>query len=255
MAKNYVDNLSEEVKKGTRDRQSRGNRPHAFARQSAPVQVRRLSDPAESDLLRRFCLAGQAVRRVTNTYIREERLGDPLGDCIRPIQITPAIADDLAAAITSTDVETERQRTDALSRLDKRRRAVMSKLDRGYEDFVDGRILEMFWTRKSEQWEVELRTIDGEQTRLQQPAMLVTATKILELAKQAENLYKSQDPTEQRRLLDAVLSNCTFDRGSVSVTYTSPFDLLARQPNRRMAGRTGRLSQLVNDRVTRVSRC
>jgi hypothetical protein len=58
--------------------------------------------------------------------------------------------------------------------------------------------------------------------------MMVTAQKILELAKQAENLYKSQNSAEQRRLLETVLSNCTFDRGSLSPTYTSPFDLLVR---------------------------
>ena len=37
-----------------------------------------------------------------------------------------------------------------------------------------------------------------------------------------------QDRTEQRRLLEIVLSNCTFDRGSLSPTYNSPFDLLVR---------------------------
>jgi hypothetical protein len=60
------------------------------------------------------------------------------------------------------------------------------------------------------------------------PVRPLPAEKILELAKQAENLYKSQDPTEQRRLLETVLSNCAFDRGSLSPTYSLPFDLLVR---------------------------
>jgi hypothetical protein len=60
------------------------------------------------------------------------------------------------------------------------------------------------------------------------PAFMVTAQKILELAKQAEFLYKSQDPTEQRRLLETVVSNCTFDRGTLCPTYSKPFDLLVR---------------------------
>jgi hypothetical protein len=34
--------------------------------------------------------------------------------------------------------------------------------------------------------------------------------------------------THQRRLLETVLSNCTFDRGSLSPTYNSPFDLLVQ---------------------------
>ena len=56
----------------------------------------------------------------------------------------------------------------------------------------------------------------------------VTAEEILELAKKAVFLYEKQDPAEQRRLLQTVLSNCTFDRGSVCPTYTSPFDLFAK---------------------------
>ena len=55
-----------------------------------------------------------------------------------------------------------------------------------------------------------------------------TAQKILELAKQAEFLYKSQSPVEQRRLLETVLSNCEFNRGTLCPTYSKPFDLLVK---------------------------
>jgi hypothetical protein len=60
------------------------------------------------------------------------------------------------------------------------------------------------------------------------PAALATVDQILELAKQAENLYESQNSAEQRHLLDLVLSNRTFDRGSLYPTYAKPFDLLVR---------------------------
>jgi hypothetical protein len=75
-----------------------------------------------------------------------------------------------------------------------------------------------------------LQTIDAEHARLEatQEPVAVTAQKILELAKKAEILYKSQKPTEQRRLLETVLSNCTFDRGTLCPTYSSPFDLLVK---------------------------
>jgi hypothetical protein len=58
--------------------------------------------------------------------------------------------------------------------------------------------------------------------------LVATAAHILDLAKQAEFLYQTQDPREQRRLLETVLSNCTFDRGTLCPTYSSPFDLLVR---------------------------
>ena len=95
---------------------------------------------------------------------------------------------------------------------------------------MSGRISEEFWTRKSQEWEAELQATEAERTRLQLPQAPATATveKILELAKQAEFLYKSQNPTEQRRLLETVLSNCTFDSGTLYPTYSKPFDLFVR---------------------------
>ena len=165
-----------------------------------------------------------------NSYIRQETLADRLADVIRPIQISAEIADDISKAIRSSGQDAERSRTEALRQLDQRRRAITSKLDRGYEDLLEGRISDDFWARKSKAWEAELVVVDGEQAQIEtpQPDSIVTAEEILELAKRAEILYKSQDPAEQQRLLETVLSNCTFDSGSLCPTYSKPFDLLVR---------------------------
>ena len=98
------------------------------------------------------------------------------------------------------------------------------------EDCISGKISEEFWSRKAQDWEAELQAIDSEGARIEarRPDLTVTAEKTLELAKQAEKLHKSQNSTEQRKLLETVLSNCTFDRGTLCPTYSSPFDLLVR---------------------------
>ena len=51
--------------------------------------------------------------------------------------------------------------------------------------------------------------------------------KLLELARRAHILFKKQEPREQRRLLDFVVSNCTWKNGELHATYRQPFDLLA----------------------------
>ena len=167
-----------------------------------------------------------------NAYIREERLADLLGDVITPIQITTEIAAGIAKHLCATDAEAEHRRVGSLRQLDQRRKATATKLDRGYDDLMSGRISEALWKRKSQEWESELHATEEERIRLEAPrdgaTKTATAEKILELAKQAEFLYESQNPTEQRRLLETVLSNCTFDRGSLVPTYSKPFDLLVR---------------------------
>jgi hypothetical protein len=168
--------------------------------------------------------------RCGNEYIREERLADLLGGVVQRIQIPGDVADSIAEHLRDGQTETEQARQRSVSQLTQRQRAVQVKLDRGYEDYLEGRISESFWTRKSQEWEMESATIESEIARLSHPTPGIVATgeKILELVKQAEFLYKTQSRTEQRRLLETVLSNCTFDRGSLCPTYSKPFDLLVR---------------------------
>jgi site-specific DNA recombinase len=50
---------------------------------------------------------------------------------------------------------------------------------------------------------------------------------LLELARNAQKLFEQQEPREKRRLLNFVLSNCTWEDGGVVATFRQPFDLLA----------------------------
>ena len=55
--------------------------------------------------------------RCDNSYIREERLGELLGDVIKPIQISTEIADAIAGVLQGGDLDASRARADALGRL------------------------------------------------------------------------------------------------------------------------------------------
>ena len=164
-----------------------------------------------------------------NAYVREEQLIDLLGTVVKRIEVPTEIAESIAADIRDGAGALEKERQGALARASERARGIRARLDRAYEDYLDGRISQDLWTRKSEEWEAELAIIAAEEHRLAvpAPAYAVTAEKILELAKTAHSRYMEQDPAEQRRLLDSVLSNCTFDRGTLCPVYAKPFDIFA----------------------------
>jgi hypothetical protein len=50
---------------------------------------------------------------------------------------------------------------------------------------------------------------------------------LLDLARNAQRLFAKQEPREKRRLLNFVLSNCTWEDGEVIATFRQPFDMLA----------------------------
>jgi site-specific DNA recombinase len=81
----------------------------------------------------------------------------------------------------------------------------------------------------SKRWRAEqgrlLRTIEGQHVANQ--TYLVEGVALLELARRAHELFRKQEPREQRRLLDFLVSNCTWKDRRLSVTFRQPFDMIA----------------------------
>jgi hypothetical protein len=105
-----------------------------------------------------------------------------------------------------------------------------SKLDRAYDDRLSGHVSEDLWKRKSVELEAELPRVRAEMEQHEHASHQYEATglQILELAQNAYSLYLAESAHEQARLVKMLLSNCTFDRGSLSPTFIKPFDLFAK---------------------------
>lgn len=166
--------------------------------------------------------------RCGNTYVREEELSRLFEDVVRRVQIPPEIADWIAEALRESQDDKEHFHRSAVMRLQQQYLAVQSKLDRAYEDRLAGKITDELWARKSQEWESELEAIRRETSRHEKAShdYAVTGANILELAKNAHNLFVRRNSQQQAQLLKTLLSNCTFDRGTLSATYSKPFDFL-----------------------------
>jgi hypothetical protein len=105
---------------------------------------------------------------------------------------------------------------------------VQNKLDRACDDRLAGKITDELAAEVAGMGAAaRISTPRNSGAREGQSRLTVTGSKIIELAKNAHNLFIQQDSTEQVRLLKTLLSNCTFDRRSLSATHRKPFDLLA----------------------------
>jgi hypothetical protein len=76
----------------------------------------------------------------------------------------------------------------------------------------------------------ELRQVRTEMERheVASQAYETAGLQILELAQTAYSSYVAKTPHEQARLIKTLVSNSTFDRGSLSPTYVKPFDVFAK---------------------------
>jgi site-specific DNA recombinase len=161
-------------------------------------------------------------------YMREEELGDRLGQILKDIHIPDDILAQLQKSLLNDKGREEEVRRQQGERLAQRLSQVHRRLDQAYQDKLDGKISEEFWTRKSGEWQAEENQIRTSMQGLEmvRPERLLDAAKILELANKAYFLYVKQNHTERAKLLKMVLSNCGIDAVSIYPTYRKPFDLI-----------------------------
>ena len=98
-----------------------------------------------------------------------------------------------------------------------------------YIDKLDGRVDATFYERMSASGREEqarcLREIDRHQAA--NKSYMDEGVRLLELARNAQRLFERQEPREKRRLLNFLVSNCSWKSGELIATLRQPFDLLA----------------------------
>ena len=98
-----------------------------------------------------------------------------------------------------------------------------------YVDKLDGVVDTAFFEKMSNQWRAEQTRCQQEIDRRQNAdkSYMEEGVQLLELARNAQRLFERQEPRQKRRLLNFVLSNCSWDNGEVDATLLQPFDLSA----------------------------
>lgn len=165
-----------------------------------------------------------------NVYIREEDLAELFKGVLRRIQVNDNQIEEIKAALLNAQRDKIEFRDKALNVLNRRQANLRRFMDKAYEDKLNRKISGEFWEQKSKEWNDELVDIEI-RIRAHQNAdvdYFKTGLRILELANRAYDMYLRRDRHEQRELLDSILSNCTFYRGTLCPTYRKPFHILAK---------------------------
>jgi site-specific DNA recombinase len=124
--------------------------------------------------------------------------------------------------------QAESVRRERISGAQQRLSALRSRMDQMYEDKLDGKINEDFWTRKTNEWREQERSLESQLAGLSSPLKadnVRSVKRIFELAKKAYFIYLTRNTDERGQLLKSVLLNCATDGVSLCPTYRKPFDL------------------------------
>jgi hypothetical protein len=136
----------------------------------------------------------------------------------------------VATVLRESQADKEKFVRTSMLRLQQQQMALRAKLDRVYEDRLSDAIPEELWTSKSAELQEELRRVRTEMERheVASEAYEAAGLRILELAQTVYSSYVTRNPRDQAILVKTVVSNSTYDRGTLSPTYVKPFDVLAR---------------------------
>ena len=134
----------------------------------------------------------------------------------------------LRQALGESHQEEVRFREGSVARLKAESDRLQNRLDAAYLDGLDGRISVAQFDEMAATWR------QGQAGCARQITELQTANadfqedglRLLELARNAADLWKAQPPTEKRALLKTLVSNCRLVDGELVVELRQPFDLL-----------------------------
>jgi site-specific DNA recombinase len=161
-------------------------------------------------------------------YTREGVLEEQFADILKGLQLDDEILTWVTEALRQSHGDAKQHHAAAISRLQGEYNRLQSRIDAMYVDKLDKRVDGAFFDRKSSEWRQEqdslLVSIEGHQVANQ--TYLEEGIRLLELVQRAHSLFQKQEPSEKRRLLNFVLSNCSWKGGELVPVFRQPFDML-----------------------------
>jgi site-specific DNA recombinase len=174
-------------------------------------------------------------------YVREQVLEQRFTELLGRLQFDSEVLEWVRESLRASHTDERREHEEAIRRLQAEHKRLGDRINAMYLDKLDGRIDGAFFDKMSAQWRADQARC-GREIALHESAeqsYMDEGIQILELARDAQKLFERQQPREKRRLLNFVLSNCSWKDGEVVATFRQPFDLLAQTTTTAMRNEMG----------------
>ena len=162
-------------------------------------------------------------------HVREEALEAQFTELLGRLKFDDEVLEWVRDALHASHADERREHDEAIKRHQAEYKRLNDRIHAMYVDKLDGLVDSAFFEKMSNQWREEQNRCQREIERHQNAdkSYLDEGVALLDLARNAQRLFTKQERSEKRRLLDFVLSNCTWEDGEVVATFRQPFDMLA----------------------------
>ena len=176
-------------------------------------------------------------RDEAQVYVKEDNILDQLGGVLDGFTLTAEVVEAIVRGLNETHRKAMTAKERAAEGFRAEAKELEAKEDRLFDRFdaseIDRATYERQLTRlratKAETFD-KLRQID----RAEDEKYLVTAERVLELAKNAKSLWEARSPSERRDFLERLVCNPRLEGRTVRYDVRKPFDVILK-----MAGSEG----------------
>ena len=161
-------------------------------------------------------------------HVREELLEQQFTELLGQLRFDDEVLEWVRDALHASHADQMREHGEAIRRLQAEHKRLNDRINAMYVDKLDGKIGSDFYDKFAGEWRAEQLRLQREIDRHEaaEQSYMDEGVQILELASKAQALFENQEPRQKRRLLDFLLSNCTWHDGKIVPTFRQPFDLL-----------------------------
>jgi len=98
--------------------------------------------------------------------MREQDVSDRMGKVLKDIYVPETVAETIVSSLDSDRARADSERQKRMEATQQRLAVLRTRMDQMYEDKLDGKIDDAFWTRKMNEWREQERRFESELSRV-----------------------------------------------------------------------------------------
>lgn len=167
-------------------------------------------------------------------WLREEDLTRQFAQRLSELEMPREILNDVTDALRKAHKGKSQFHEDLYNRYNGEYQKLEQRIEKMYEDKLDGSITEDYYNKKLKDYRSEQSALQGKQANLQvaDEQYYIASDYVLELAAKASELFESSEPHEKRLLLKMTLQNFKLRGKKVDSDWLKPFDKVSYYASR-----------------------
>lgn len=160
-------------------------------------------------------------------WIREEEITKEFSKVFQAIQSMPQdVFEEVIQSLKEAHKDKTRFHSDLLERYQKEYNLYEDRIEKMYEDKLDGRITDSYYDQKREEYRGKQKEINEKISKLHysDEEYYLTVDYLINLAKRAYDVFSSSEPQEKRLFLKKTLQNLREEQGLVKYDLLKPYD-------------------------------